>query len=256
MNNRLCISSTYFEYPVENRYTWYSPDKKTKKKNDYVLVEPYVQQYISGCIADPDVDFDSDHRILITTLETPMSRKARRTPNRKKKKTKGLDIKGLNDEIIKNCFKDDIITQLQNTAHRIQQESSEISDNVVKTLRIAAENNFPNIKPLNSCKEIWKEDPELDQLLSERNTLSRQSDRYRVLTKAVKRRITHLRNLKIKQEADEINENWNRRQIEELYRNMKNANTSFRKLPERDQCNPTKLTKYFKSHFNTTLDGH
>ena len=114
------MSSTYFDYPAENRSTWYSPDKKTKKKNDYVLVEPYVQQFITACIADPDVDFDSDHRILTTTLDTPMSRKARRTSRRTKQKTNRLDVKELNDDTIKNFFKDDVITQLQNTTIRNQ----------------------------------------------------------------------------------------------------------------------------------------
>ena len=42
----LCISQSYFEHPIESRYTWYSGDGNTKKVIDYVLVELYTQQFI------------------------------------------------------------------------------------------------------------------------------------------------------------------------------------------------------------------
>ena len=54
-NKKLCIASTFFEYPIENRWTWYSCDKHTKKKNDYVLVEKFVQPYITSCKVEPDI---------------------------------------------------------------------------------------------------------------------------------------------------------------------------------------------------------
>ena len=42
-SQKLCISSTFFEYSMIHRSTWYSNDKKTKKVNDYVLAESYIQ---------------------------------------------------------------------------------------------------------------------------------------------------------------------------------------------------------------------
>ena len=70
--NKLGIASTFFEYTPEQRFTWYSCDKITRKINDYVLPESYVQ-YITDCIACPAFDFDSDHRILVTHINTPMT---------------------------------------------------------------------------------------------------------------------------------------------------------------------------------------
>ena len=64
-NNKLCIASSFFEYSLCERVTWYSCDKKTTNINDYVLSDPFVQQFITDCKAEPDIDFDSDHKILI-----------------------------------------------------------------------------------------------------------------------------------------------------------------------------------------------
>ena len=103
-NKRLCISSTFFEYPIENRWTWYSCDKHTKKKNDYVLVEKFVQTYITSCKAEPDVDFDSDHKILITELTTPKTRRAR-WKKRSVKRFQKTDVRMLQDPEIRVKFK-------------------------------------------------------------------------------------------------------------------------------------------------------
>ena len=52
-SKNLSISSTYFNYPSQQRYTWYSPDGITKKVNDYVLSEKFIQQYMTDCVVDP-----------------------------------------------------------------------------------------------------------------------------------------------------------------------------------------------------------
>ena len=49
-SQKLCIYSSFFDYTMIDRYTWYSNDKKTKKINDYVLTGKYVQQYVTQCI--------------------------------------------------------------------------------------------------------------------------------------------------------------------------------------------------------------
>lgn len=71
MSNRLPITSTFFDYPNENRYRWYSCDIKTKKVNDYLLTEKYVQKYVRECIVKPDMDLDNDYFILMASLYTP-----------------------------------------------------------------------------------------------------------------------------------------------------------------------------------------
>ena len=70
--------------------------------------------------------------------------------------------------------------------------------------------------------------------------LKKNSTEYKTITKAVKKRITFLRNEKLRNEADEINENASRRQVAELYTNMKDCNTTFKQLREKQ---PVRLRK-------------
>ena len=45
----LSMSQSFFDHPIENRYTWFSGDGTTKKVIDYILVEPFTQQYMGKC---------------------------------------------------------------------------------------------------------------------------------------------------------------------------------------------------------------
>ena len=69
---------------------------ENEKVIDYVLVEPFVQQYIKNCEVRSDFDFESDHRLIIASIETPKTRKARRSPKKVRKPGK-LDLNALKD---------------------------------------------------------------------------------------------------------------------------------------------------------------
>lgn len=248
-NHQLCIASTFFEYPNTNRFTWYSCDNKTKRINDYVLTEKYVQEYITGCIAKPDIDFDSDHRILITSLNTPTTRRARRKPNRKQPPIIPFDVKSLENENIKNAFVSSIEEKLKKS-HKTSVSPNEISQKITNILNSSAKQCLKRSGSRNNSKDIWKDDIEFNNLISQRQNLHKDDIAYKKLTKAIKKRTTHLRNEKLQREAENINEYASRKQVEDLYRNMKIGNTSFKKLHRKSRCNPVKLKKHFMSHFN------
>ena len=73
---KLSMSQTYFNHPVEERYTWFSPDGKTRKVLDYILVNKFVQDYISECKVWQS-DIESDHRMLVASIRSPKTKKAR-----------------------------------------------------------------------------------------------------------------------------------------------------------------------------------
>ena len=249
MRNKLCISSSFFDYPDENRYTWYSCDKKTKRKNDYVLVEPFVQQYVTDCKAEPDIDFDSDHRILITKLNSPMTRKARWKERKHNIKYLPLNIKSLENEEIKNEFIKNIESGVSKYC-TTKSPTLETSTMLTSILNSAAELSLPRLSKNRNTINLWKSDKEFNELLSKRMNTARKSDEYKTLTKEIKKRVKHLKNLKLQAEATAINTNADRRQIEELYKNVKKGNTAFKQLQDKQQCDPIKLKKYFQAHFN------
>lgn len=71
MNNRLCIASTYFDYPNENDNYGIAVEKKTMRVNDHVLTEKYVKQYKWECILKSNIDLGNGDHVLITFF-TPL----------------------------------------------------------------------------------------------------------------------------------------------------------------------------------------
>jgi hypothetical protein len=111
---KLGMASTFFYCSLNERVTWYSCDKKTTKKNDYVLPESFIQQYISSCKAYPDIDFDSDHKILITNLSTPTCKRERWKNKLSINKSK-VDALSLRDITTKNLFVEEVKKDITNS---------------------------------------------------------------------------------------------------------------------------------------------
>ena len=250
-SKRLCMASSFFDYPLKNRFTWYSPDQRTKKKNDYVLTEKFVQQFIKSCKAEPDIDFDSDHRILITELLTPMTRRARWKKKESKSNPKP-NIALLKDAYVRSQFQEKLRSSLQNetlTADTTDQTSC----NITKTLNDIADATIPKVKR-HETKQIWKEDKELNNLLNKRMKITTNTQDYKNLTKLIKKRVKDLRNQRLKDEADAINEFANKRKIEELFKKVKMDNSAFKNLHNDKRCDPGKLKEFFQQHFNKNLN--
>ena len=78
--------------------------------------------------------------------------------------------------------------------------------------------------------------------------------RYKELTKSIKKRVKQLKNDRLKDEAEKINEYANKRKIEQLFKEIKSKNSAFKELRSSSNCDPDKLKKHFEHHFNTNLD--
>jgi len=250
-STKLCISSSFFDYNLENRFTWCSPDGNTRKKLDYVLVENFVQQYVTECKSQPQIDFDSDHVVLITKMSTPKTRKAR-WKKKTQQKVKKKNIAMLREKAIQKQFEDKLIDVLDNK-RLTQATTEETSNTIIKTVNEVATAILPDLKR-NGGDETWKCDEELNLLLNDRMESNLGSDRHKELTKRIKSRVKHLRNLRLKREAEEINNFANRRKIEEMFCKIKSDDSAFKDIKSNSKCDPTKLKEYFKKHFCQDMD--
>ena len=61
----LMILNTWFEHHPSRKFTWISPDKKTKNQIDYILVSKNWFSSFTDCRTRPGADCDTDH-ILVT----------------------------------------------------------------------------------------------------------------------------------------------------------------------------------------------
>ena len=69
------MSQTFFNHDLKDRYTWFNGDSSTKKVLDYILVDPYTQQFMKECkVSIESSDFDSDHRLIMAYLATQLQK--------------------------------------------------------------------------------------------------------------------------------------------------------------------------------------
>ena len=251
-DNSLCMASTFFEHPLENRYTWYSCDHHTIKKVDYVLVQRFVQQYVTECMVRPEIDFDTDHKLLLTEMYTPTTRRAR-WKKKKIRMTTKKNVSLLRDIEIKTHFCDKINEKL--TAQNIRRETTEeTSKTMVAMVTDVANTVLPNLKRGNAHDQVWKKDAVLNELLNQRMDSTTGSERHKELTKQIKKRVKHLRNERLKREADEMNDYANRRKIEQLFKQVKFDNSPFKNIKTNSKCDPTKLKEHFQKHFSKPIN--
>ena len=249
---KLCLSSTFFDHSIEYRYTWYSNDHKTKKIIDHVLVEKFTQEYITNCIVQLDYDFDTDHRLLTTTLRTPCTRKARRKPKRPPRKPMP-NKKTLIDPSVRKRYVQTVETTLQRS-HSSHTCTTKMSENIIHALSSAATVTLPKTSGPSTNHELWKNDELLNQLLNDRSSMTMGSPEYKRITKKIKQRIGMLRNDKLRKEAEEINEYANLRQIEDLFRKIKSDGSTFRNTKQKSMCEPEKLQHHFMKHFKPSSE--
>ena len=251
---KLCMPQSFFDKPLPNRYTWYSSDGKTKKIIDYILLQRFVNQYVVDCEVNPEYIFESDHRLLTTTLSTPKNKKSRWKP-------KTVPKPKTNDKLlVENKYKSDYVKKsseyLKASLHaRTSIESTEeISNWIEDSLKNAAKDVLPQ-KVKRNVKQVWKDDSVLNDLLERKALCNRKSIEHKQLCKQVKSRIRKIRNDKVSAEANELNTYASKREIETLYKAFKDDGSTFKQLPSKKGCDPAKLKEYFENHFQTNANS-
>ena len=127
---------------------------------------------------------------------------------------------------------------------------SDIEKALISSMRTAANNILPDKPPPNqSCKhEIWKNDPEINDLIEQRANVTPGTYAYKEMTKRMKKRANHLRYLKLDKEAAEINMKAINNDIRELFKEVSRDNSSFKKNSS-SKCDPQELKEFFEMHF-------
>ena len=158
---------TYFEYPLEKRYTWYSNDGKTKKILDFTLVQSFTHQFVDDCQVIQENIFNSDHRLVQTVLTTPMTKKAGFKKRNCTKKP--IDIKSLRGVEVQTEYTNAVRDKFSSSCN--DETVNDISCNIVQTLNKIADQVIPR-KNKQALKEMWKEDEIFNDLLDQRSSTS------------------------------------------------------------------------------------
>jgi len=195
---------------------------------------------------DKTIDIESDHRLIATRMTTPMTKNARQKRITIKHVAKP-DTKSLENEETRKNF----IKSVTNELKKKVPSNSHLETHLIRCLGSAAQSTLPKVKRRTSSKETWKNDHTLNDLLKQREITNRHSEEYKSITKDIKRRVRHLRNEKLANEAKQINQFANQHKIQEMYRSFKSDNSSFKETKPVKKCDPEKLKAFFQKHFTS-----
>ncbi|XP_066928505.1 uncharacterized protein [Clytia hemisphaerica] len=161
---RLSVLNTWFHHKRCRRVTWYSADGVTEKVYDFILTDSWLRQYCLNCRVYRSFDFDSDHRLVIATMNTPLTKKARYRKRTVKKKAKNLDLATFNnDENLQLNFLQSTITNLNS------KPLDDATNNPSKSYTPEELNNnlprfIPELQRISQSIQINDEPPNLDEI--------------------------------------------------------------------------------------------
>ena len=119
LNNNLQIMNTaFFQRKANRKWTWESPDGRTKNMIDFIMVNNRWRSAVTKCRTFARPDMASDHKLVMAGIRIKLRKMDKRGTNRR------YDMEGLRDEKIKNCFR----TQLENSWR--QSKEKEMRGNV------------------------------------------------------------------------------------------------------------------------------
>ena len=124
---------------------------------------------------------------------------------------------------------------------------------IIDALSSSAEKTLPEAIRSKKENELWKNDETLNKLLEERTKFTTGTAEYKNSTKKIKKRVSQLRNEKLRIEADEINKYASKREVEHLFRAIKTEDSTFKNTKRKVTCDPTKLKNHFEKHFNQPI---
>ena len=246
---QLSILNTWFKHPIHHRVTWHNPNGIGKKVYDYSLSRSWIRQFICD-VRVRNSYFSSDHRLVVTKLQTPANRAARKSKP-KKKLSKRPNFQLLENTTVFENVKDEISDYLVNNT------TSSRSVDTMHTKIIKAMENGRKVIPsqIKSQQNIpWNYDDEFTGLISERKQIRslemsvRNKAKIKELTKSIKTKVRTIRNNILKAKAEEINTAKGTRQVAKLWKKAKNHDKIILNKPKPIQC--PGLDSHFKQHFS------
>ena len=153
----------------------------TKKILDYILVDSFVLKYTKMCEVHTDADIDSDHCLLVCTLRTPRTKRARWSPKK--------NIKGRPNpkELLNSDIRAKFERKLEDKFQACEETKANIlSEKIVSTLNEIAEDVVPK-KAKTKIHQTWRDDEAFNSLLKARSNCTRGSTEWKRATKLIKR---------------------------------------------------------------------
>ena len=246
--HQLSILNTWFDHPTKHRVTWHHPNGSSKLVYDYSLSESWLRQYVTD-VRVKNSYFCSDHRLVVTKLNTPANKAARtfiRTPRPIKP-----DLKAIQNDVTRA----NILNSIQNHFAQMPCPTSidDCHDYIIKALTTGRE-QLPKLPKNQNVIIPWSQDQLLSKLHEARTDLRKKQLTPNVkvelkeIQKKIKTRVRKIQNDELKAKGNTINEARQHRNVAKMWRNAKMHDSSSFKKAAPIQC--PGIAEHFKKHFN------
>ena len=248
-NNNLCILNTWYDHPLHHRVTWHHPDSTTKKVYDYSLCRSWLKRFILD-VRVRNSYFNSDHRLLVTKLQTPTNKASRFIKRKVTKPNPKLNLDLLKNNEIAQKVSDEILKYLD------RNECPQSIDSI-HTHLLEALNKGREVIPKQVSKQQiipWQQDQILTDLNAKRIQLPKQPETIQTkhelkqIHKQVKKRTKEVSNKMLEIKGKELNELKQQHKIARLWKQAKQHESLIHSKTRQIQC--LGLADHFKKHFS------
>ena len=177
ISNNLIVCNTWFERRENSKHTWSAPDGKTKNQIDYIMIHRRYRNSIKNAKARPGTDCGSDHNPVVINIKTTLKRLKKRKFSRRKWNVSKLD-KGTMKEKYK--VESERLIDTTNNGKNVDEVWSKLKECLIKAAdAVCGKRKYTK-------KQSWITEEILDKM-EERRMWKRNEEKYRSLSKTIKK---------------------------------------------------------------------
>ena len=169
------ILNTWFKEHPRRKYTWRSPDDRTRNQIDYITINNRFRNAVQHTKTYPGADCGSDHIPVVCSIQIKLRKL------KKPRATKKLDLTALKTSSLQQQFK----IKVQNRYEELEAQENRSSWEIFKEAITTASMDTIPIKEIRK-KQKWMTDEILDLMTERRQAKLKNMNKYKDIDKLIK----------------------------------------------------------------------
>ena len=221
--NKYVLTNTVYNHKPNRRFTWISPDGKTKNQIDFIITSQDDKKIFKNSRSYQSADIGSDHSLVMANIQL-----SGKYPKKPRKKSRQFDVaKLMNDQNLAESFKITIGGAFAPLMACEDQEINQLYDSFKKEVNRVTEHivgfkRNPKTEGLSKEVEVLckqRREARLAYIANPENTNTRET--YKSLNKIVKRDIKAFKKAKLEQRIRMLEEDFKHNNSYNLFKSVK-----------------------------------
>lgn len=223
MEHEIFICNTKFQQKKCRKWTWRSPDGRTKNLIDFIMISRKWMTSVQQCRSFQGADIDSDHSLVIANIKLRLKRRVR-MPFKKQR-----DLAMLAEPMVEKAYKRNLEERIKNAHWKLtdEQDIDKRAEGIAEAIRGAIEETIPEKEKI---MKKWITETTL-KLVQEKRTLKTRRDmsdqaerEYRSKCNEVKSATRKDKQRWLEEQCELIQKHHGEHRIREAYKLIRNIN--------------------------------